>query len=138
MMGLLALALQGLSRSAATRARATARRAALLAAAGVCLLLALGFLTAAGWTALAAWQGSLHASLILAGVFLFLALVLALVARHRRRRAPPPLSAAEIEALRAQAQALLSQAPDMATRHPLLPLLVAFLGGLVAALRMRR
>lgn len=136
MEGLLALAVQALARNAAARARATARRAVLLAVAGLCLLLALGFLTAAGWTALALWQGSLRASLIFAGGFLLLALLFWLIARHRRR--PPATMPADLEALQAQAQALLAQAPDVVARYPALPLLVAFLGGLAAALRLRR
>lgn len=134
MEGLLALAVQALARNAAARARATARRATLLAVAGLCLLLALGFLTAAGWTALALWQGSLRASLIFAGGFLLLALLVWLIARRR----PPATTSSDIEALQAQAQALLAQAPDVVARYPALPLLVAFLGGLAAALRLRR
>lgn len=132
---LLTLAAQALARGATAHVRASLRRVALLALAGLCLLLALGFLTAAGWTALAAWQGSLRASLICAGGFLLLALPIWLIAR--RRPAPGP-TAEEIAALQAQAQALLAQAPDTVARHPLLPLLLAFLGGLVAALRLRR
>lgn len=136
MEGLLALAVQALARNAAARARATARRATLLAVAGLCLLLALGFLTAAGWTALALWQGSLRASLIFAGGFLLLALLVWLIARRRPR--PPASTSSDIEAMQAQAQALLAQAPDVVARYPALPLLVAFLGGLAAALRLRR
>ncbi len=41
-------------------------------------------------------------------------------------------------ALKAQAQALAGRLPDQMARDPVLPLLGAFAGGLILALRLRR
>lgn len=137
MAPLIQLAISILAQVAADRARASARRAALLALAGLCALVALGFLIAAGWTALAAWCGPIFASLSCAGGFLLLALILWLVSRRRRPR-PIGLNAAEIQALEAEATALLNQFPEAIGKAPFLSLAGAFLGGLLLALRLRR
>jgi hypothetical protein len=52
------------------------RRAGVLLLAGLCVLVALGFLTAGGWMLLAEGQGAALASLIVGGIYLGVALLI--------------------------------------------------------------
>ncbi len=134
MLPFLRLAAGLASRSAQARAGDTARRIVLSLVAGMFALVGAGFLTAAGWLALAWPLGAIGASLVVGGVFLLLALILLLAAGARRRS---PVET-EMQALKAQAQALASRVPEEVAKAPALPLMGAFVGGLLLALRLRR
>ena len=124
---------------AARSASNAARRAVLLAVGAVFALVAAGFLTAAAFIALADHWSPLTAALILAGVFLGVALILILVARAPARRIAE-LARLEAEANRARAEAMaaLSAVPGVVGRNPVGALAAAFAGGLILALRLRR
>lgn len=82
---------RGLTLLAATELGSAMKRsvvtAVIYAVAGLSLLCALGFLVAAGHNVLAEWYGGTTASLILAGVFCLLAIVIMLFAGLIRRQA---------------------------------------------------
>ncbi|MCR8723858.1 phage holin family protein [Frigidibacter sp. ROC022] len=67
-----------------------ARRSALGVAAAILLIVALGFITSAGWYALKQWDGPVTAGLIVGGIYLVLGLVLMLLAREPAPPPPPP------------------------------------------------
>lgn len=136
MQGLVALIVKTAAGVAADRARAAGRRAVLLALASLAALIGLGFALSVGWMALARWQGAMAASGLMAGGFLLLAAVLALIAR--RRATPAGLTAEDLAALEAQAAAIAAAAPEVLARHPLLPVIGSFLGGLLLALKLTR
>lgn len=85
-----------IARRAASR---VARKAAFGSAAGLCLLVGLGFLLAAAWTAIAAAKGAVFASLVLGLAFLGLGLVFLAVAMARPRGGRFDLDDARIDAL---------------------------------------
>ena len=124
---------------AAQRASDAMRRIALMAAAGVVLLVALGFVTAAAFIATAQHWGSLIAALVFGAGFLVLALILMVLAGQTGRR-DRRLMRMEAEARQAQAQAMaaLATVPEAIARRPMAPLLAAFAGGLLLAMRLRR
>ena len=133
---LAALVVKLLADNAAARARDAARRAMIWALAAMAGLLALGFGLAAGWLALARWQGEIAASLMIGAGFLVLALGLALLARRKPRHRG--LTTTDLAALEAQASAIAAAAPEVLSKHPLLPLIGSFLGGLLLALKLTR
>lgn len=136
MQALAALVLKTVAGLAADHARAAARRAALMGLAALAGLVGAGFALSLGWMALARWQGAMVASGAMAGGFLLLAGVLLLIARRRPK--PRGLGAEDLAALEAQAAAIAAIAPEILARHPLLPLIGAFLGGLLLALKLTR
>lgn len=141
MLTVLRLIAELAARSAARKARFTARRLALWAGAAVLGLTGLGFFLSAGWIALAARLGSLHASLIFGGGFVVLALILALIAGHKPRRRGG-LDAETLALIQAQATARAQlaalRAQQSYTKSPALPLSGAFILGLLIALRLKR
>ena len=143
MFGLMRLLAQIATQSAARRAEQTARKFALMVVALLLLLIGAGFLTAAGWSALHHWLGPVQASLGMGGSFVVLALILLALASRKPRPSDAlalQVARAEAEARKAQAEAanLLAQLPKTIARAPALPLLSAFIGGLLLALKLRK
>lgn len=134
---MLRLILGLVSGQAARHASDAMRRFVLMALAGVLLLIAAGFLTAATFILAAQHWGALAAALGFGGAFLLVALILLVVAgwsgRSDRR-----LARMEAEARQAQAMAALAAVPAAIGNRPMAPLLAAFAGGLLLALRLRR
>jgi hypothetical protein len=88
--------LSALAKSAANAAADRARRAAVMAAlwlfAAIFFLVALGFITGSIYTAIANEVGPVSAGFIVAGGFLFLAVILIVAAMIRGRRDQPQTS----------------------------------------------
>lgn len=95
------------------RLQALLRRSALGLVGIVCLLVGLGFLTAALWQLLVLWNGPVAAALVLALIWIGAGLVLLAVARP-----PPP--------------------PPPLAHQPLAELVAALLDGIEAGVRSRR
>lgn len=144
---MLKLALGLMAGQAARQAGVTARRMGLMAFAGLLGLVGAGFLTAAGFIALMHHWGPIGAAAGFGAGFVAVALILVLVANRRpaRDRAlEAQVAGLEAQALRArqEAAAALAAVPDSLGqsigRSPALPLLGAFAGGLILALKLRK
>jgi len=108
-------------------------QAGLLMAGGLFLILAALLAALAAWLQLVALMGAVLASLIVAGGFLFLGLILVLLSQpRRRRRAEEAEREAALRDLFAEAGL---RVPDRGERPPLIE---AFLFGLTTALRLGR
>ncbi len=134
MFPLLRLAAGLASRQAGAKAGDAMRRLALVLAAGLLALVGGGFLTAAAWLALERPLGAIGASVVVGGVFCLLALILLLAGSRRR----PSALSRDIDALKVQAQSFAGRLPDQVAKDPTLPLMGAFVGGLILALRLRK
>lgn len=120
-----------------------ARRMGHLVFAAVLALVGFGFVLSAIWTALAYELGPIWASGLIGGVFLFLALIVLLISGQKPR--PDAALAAELAVLEAQlrkvqadAAGLGAEVSDSIGRKPAVPLMAAFAGGLLLALKLRR
>lgn len=140
---MLRLVLGVLAGQAAAQAGRKARRMGLVVFAGLLALIGLGFVLAAIWTALALELGSIWASGIIGGIFLLLALIVLLIAGHRPRQ-DEALAAqlaqleAQLRKVQADAAGLGASVSDSIGRKPAVPLMAAFAGGLLLALKLRR